>query len=57
MNGELKEHLARLEGDVKALRTEVDALKRFKIVVTTLWAATLGLVGFFGDTIKKKIGL
>lgn len=57
MNAELKAHLARLEDDVKTLKTEVDALKRFRIVVTTLWAGTIGLLGFFGDAVKKKLGL
>ncbi len=57
MNAELRAHLARLEDDVKSLKTEVDALKRFRLVVTTCWAGTLGLIGFFGDAIRKKLGL
>ena len=42
---------------IPELEKEVAALKRFRVAVTTLWAATLGLLGFFGDPIRKKMGL
>ncbi len=57
MSADLKAEVARLEDDVKSLKTEVDALKRFRLVVTTCWAGTIGLIGFFGDAIRKKLGL
>ncbi|WP_395443553.1 hypothetical protein [Caulobacter sp. UC70_42] len=57
MTAELRARLARVEEDLKKTRDEVETLKRFKIVVTTLWAATLGLAGVFGEKLKKALGL
>lgn len=60
MTAEMRERIARLEEEVKdipEMKRELEALKRFRVTVTTLWAATLGLVGFFGEKIKKAMGL
>lgn len=60
MTAELRERVARLEvevADLPRLRERISSLERFKIMVTTLWAATIGLAGVFGETIKKKFGL
>lgn len=57
MSAELKRQLASLEAEVAEHRKEIEALKRFKVAVTTLWAGTLGLIGFFADAIRKKLGL
>lgn len=60
MSAEIRERLAALEAaakEIPELRKEVEALKRFKIAATTLWAATLGIVGFFAEKIRKAMGL
>ena len=56
MSAELKAQVESLKAEVAEHRKEIEALKRFKVAVTTLWAATVGLIGFFGDIIRKKWG-
>lgn len=49
MSADLRERVARLEKaveDLPNLRSEVSALKRFQVVVTTLWAAIATVGGF-----------
>lgn len=57
MSAELRKHLESLEAEVAEHRKEIEALKRFQVAVTTLWAATIGVVGFLGEKIKKALGL
>lgn len=57
MSAELKARVERLEEDARETRKEIEALKRFKIAATTLYAATLGMIGFFSEKIKKALGL
>ena len=57
MSSELRTQIEDLKAEVAEHRKDIEALKRFQVAVTTLWAATLGLVGFFGEKIKKVMGI
>lgn len=57
MSAELRVRIERLEEEAKETRKELEGLKRFRVAATTLWAGTLGLIGFFADSIRKKLGL
>lgn len=61
MNGsqEFHERLATLEAQAKeipVLREKVSNLERFQVMVMTGLAAVGGVLTFFADTIRKKIG-
>ena len=57
MSAELKAQVESLKAEVAEHRKDIEALKRFQVAATTLWAATIGLIGFFAEKIKKVFGI